>query len=212
MHGQYHPPMYLGGSFHCPECHAFSSQDWRDMVARRGSSSFKEVQGFSVSFCNHCEKPALWIGRQLIYPDVSTAEPPSPDLPVEIQADYDEARGIVNRSPRGAAALLRLCIQKLCAQLGEPGKNINSDIASLVTKGLPQGVQQALDAVRVIGNEAVHPGTIDLRDDRDTANRLFKMVNFIAAKMITEPNEIAAMYGSLPASKIAEIEKRDGRA
>ena len=113
-------------------------------------------------------------------------------------------------SPRGAAALLRLGIQKLCAHLGQPGKNINADIKALVAEGLPPKVQEALDSVRVIGNDAVHPGTIDLNDNRDIANQLFRLVNFIAQKMITEPKEIEDIYNSLPAEKLKGINERDG--
>src|SRR5690348_4056488 len=92
---------------------------------------------------------------------------------------------IYSRSPRGAAALLRLAIQKLCIELGEPGKNLNTDIGSLFRKGLPVTVQQALDAVRVIGNEAVHPGQIDFADTPEITGTLFNLVNFIAEKMIS---------------------------
>src|SRR5688500_789233 len=100
------------------------------------------------------------------------------------------ATSILNRSRRATAARLRLCIQKLCIQLGEPGNNINNDIASLVKKGLSVTMQQALDSVRVIGNDAVHPGEMDLKDDRDTALKLFTLVNLIAHRMITEPREV----------------------
>ena len=113
---------------------------------------------------------------------------------------------------RGAAALLRLAIQKLCRHFGTPGKNINDDIAALVADGLPPKVQQALDSVRVIGNEAVHPGTLDLRDDLTTAAQLFRLVNFIAQKMITEPKEIDGIYSSLPQRKREEITRRDKRS
>jgi hypothetical protein len=116
---------------------------------------------------------------------------------------------IANLSPRGAAALLRLAIQKLCIYLGGAGSNINSDIAQLVSNGLPPKVQEALDSVRVIGNEAVHPGTLDLKDDRKTVGMLFRLINFIAIKMITEPREIAEIYGSLPPDKLKAIAKRD---
>jgi hypothetical protein len=134
---------------------------------------------------------------------------PNPDLPGEIKGDYQEARSIVSRSPRGSAALLRLAIQKLCKELGEPGKNINEDIGSLVRKGLPTRVQRALDVVRVIGNEAVHPGQIEVSDNPAIAASLFRLVNIIAEHMISEPKAIAELYRSLPPDKLKGIEDRD---
>jgi hypothetical protein len=133
-------------------------------------------------------------------------------MPDEIRADFNEAREIFFLSPRGAAALLRLAVQKLCAVLGESGKNINDDIASLVKKGLSVQIQEALDIVRVIGNEAVHPGQIDLNDDRATAASLFELVNLIIEERISEPKRRAEMYAKLPASKRDAIAKRDGVA
>jgi hypothetical protein len=145
----------------------------------------------------------------MVYPDSSQAPLPNPDLPDDIKTDYEEARKIINRSPRGAAALLRLCIQKLCAFLGESGTNINSDIAALVKKGLNPKIQKSLDIVRVIGNEAVHPGTIDLRDNIEVAIQLCKIINIVADAMITQPKLIDSMYSALPEEKKEQIEKRD---
>jgi hypothetical protein len=54
-------------------------------------------------------------------------------------------------------------------------------------------LQQALDIVRVIGNESFHPGQIDLRDNRETATKLFQLVNIIADAMISRPKQIAAL-------------------
>jgi hypothetical protein len=130
-------------------------------------------------------------------------------LPEEIRADYDEARRIIDRSPRGAAALLRLCVQKLCHHLGESGQNVNSDIASLVKKGLNPKIQKSLDIVRVIGNEAVHPGTMDLRDSPETAATLCGLINVIAETMISQPKTIDQLYDQLPPEKREHIEKRD---
>lgn len=163
-----------------------------------------------LSRCYSCGRLSVWVSTKIVYPTiVSAGTPPNDDLPAEVKADYNEARAIVDLSPRGAAALLRLCIQKLCKHLGEPGENLNDDIAGLVKKGLARRVQQALDIVRVIGNESVHPGQIDLRDDPATASRLFELVNLIAEKMITEPKHIDAMFNSLPEGKRRAVEARD---
>ncbi|MDX2180300.1 MAG: DUF4145 domain-containing protein [Bryobacteraceae bacterium] len=145
----------------------------------------------------------------LVFPSGRVGPAPNPDLPEDIRLDFEEARIILNQSPRGAAALLRLCIQKLCAHLGEPGRDLNLDIRSLVRKGLPIQVQRALDVVRVVGNEAVHPGTMDLRDNTAIALKLLDLVNYIAEKMISEPKKHEALFNELPETKRQPIEKRD---
>jgi hypothetical protein len=145
----------------------------------------------------------------MVYPDTSVAPYPNPDLPPEVKSDYDEARAILSRSPRGAAALLRLAVQKFCKHLGEKGDNINQDIGELVKKGLPVGVQQALDAVRVIGNNAVHPGQIDITDDPETAARLFELINVVCDYMVTQPKRVKEIYDKIPAAQKEAINKRD---
>ena len=107
--------------------------------------------------------------------------------------------------------MLRLSIQKLCKFLGGKGKNIDDDIAALVKKGLDPRVQQALDVVRVVGNNAVHPGQLDLRDDHATAEKLFGLVNVIAEIMITQPKHIAELYGGLPPGALEAIARRDAK-
>jgi hypothetical protein len=93
--------------------------------------------------------------------------------------------------------------------LGLKGKNIDDDIAELVKRGLDTRIQKALDIVRVVGNDAVYPGAIDLRDDKSTAVELFTLVNLIVETMIAQPKHIERMYDALPASKREAIEKRD---
>lgn len=63
--------------------------------------------------------------------------------------------------------------------------------------------------MRVIGNNAVHPGSIDLRDDRATAENLFRLLNLIAEKMISEPKHVDEVYAALPPNALAAIEARD---
>jgi hypothetical protein len=137
---------------------------------------------------------------------------PNPDLPEEVIKDYEEARSVVSKSPRSAAALLRLGVQKLCISLGESGTNLNDDIGALVRKGLPVVVQQALDIVRVTGNNAVHPGTIDFSEDPAIARTLFQLLNFIANRMITEEKAITRIYEAFPKGALEQIKKRDAQA
>lgn len=148
----------------------------------------------------------------MVYPLFGIAPLPNADMPGDVKADYEEARSIAATSPRGAAALLRLAVQKLCKHLGEPGKHIDTDIKNLVTKGLPEAVQQALDSVRVVGNNAVHPGQIDFTDNADVANGLFAMVNFICENRITQPMMITQFFqANVPEETQGHIAKRDGR-
>ena len=144
----------------------------------------------------------------MLYPDTGTAPQPNPDLPVPVKEIYLEAAAIASRSPRGAAALLRLAIALLCKELGGRGEKVNDDIGKLVKKGLPERVQQALDIVRVTGNKAVHPGQIDI-DDPDVVARLFELLNVIAEYCISMPNRIGNLYSALPQTALEQIQKRD---
>ena len=202
------PPEREKSAYHCPHCRAYSSQLWSNVFAQF-KSVMQTVNDVYISRCTHCEKNTIWVGGELVYPEDRQAPLPNDDLPEDIKADYNEATSIIGKSPRGAAALLRLCIQKLCKHLGEGGKNINNDIAALVKKGLNPKIQKSLDIVRVIGNGAVHPGTIDIKDDPESAITLCQLINIIADTMITQSKMVESIYSSLPEEKREQIEKRD---
>ncbi|MBV6304924.1 DUF4145 domain-containing protein [Candidimonas humi] len=204
------PPKFYGKGFTCPLCHAYAQIGWSTLSA--GGS----WTPFLISMCAHCKGRMVWLANKdetdgrLIFPSTSTAPPRHPDLPEICHADYDEAKDVVDRSPRGAGALLRLCLEKLCAHLtGTPNKSINENIASLVAGGLPARIQQSLDYLRVIGNCAVHPGNIDLNDSPEMVHSMFELINIIVENQITQPRAIEALYGQLPAGAREAVEKRD---
>jgi hypothetical protein len=144
-----------------------------------------------------------------VYPDTGLAPLPSADMPEAVRKIYEEAAGISAKSPRGAAALLRLAVQNLCIDLS--GKNnINDAIAELVKQGLPPRIQKALDIVRVVGNNAVHPGQIDV-DNEHTVMSLFELLNVICEYIITMPGKVAHLYSDLPEATKQSIERRDGK-
>ena len=153
----------------------------------------------------------MWLNDKMIWPAPKEGPAPNVDLPADIKIDFEEAGRILPQSPRGAAALLRLCIQKLCEYLGEKG-DIDKCIASPVAKGLNKRIEKTLDIIRVIGNNAVHPGQIDLRDDNAAALKLFDLVNLITDALISQPKHIEAMYDSLPQGAKDGIEARNKKA
>ena len=105
-----------------------------------------------------------------------------------------------------------LALQKLCGILGGKGKDINSDIKELVNKGLSTHIQQALDIVRVIGNNAVHPGQIDIQDNPEIAKELFNLMNEIVEDQLSKIHKLAQIdkiYKSLPPSTLKGIDDRD---
>lgn len=206
MKSKYYPPIHGESKFNCIFCNVYSAQSWFDTRLITQQYFATEIRACQ---CNHCHKWSFWHNGVMVVPDASPVEPVHHDLPEDCKLDYEEARSIISKSPRAAAALLRLVIQKLCAHLGESGANINNDIKSLVTKGLSPLVQKALDYCRVVGNNAVHPGEIDINDTPETAHKLFQMINFIVEDRITRPMEIQTLYAQLPESAIAAIEKRD---
>jgi len=203
---KYYPPKSNEKQFHCIHCGVYASQGWSTLLFDiRGNSS-----PIMYSHCSHCKKLSYWHDGKMIIPSEAPVPPPHPDLPIECSSDYVEARDIVARSPKAAAALLRLVVQKLMPLLGQKGKNINEDIASLVAKGLPVQVQQALDYCRVGGNNAVDPGEININDTPEIAYNLFNMINFIVEDRIERPKEIQTLYEKLPEEARKAIEKRDG--
>lgn len=225
---EYILPEFGQDAFNCPHCGTYSRQIWINYllngislgtpaIQEIGLSNLKKiisertVRNLCISFCEKCKAYVIWNNGIIVYPNKSIAPIPSKDTPKEILDDYKEASNIFEKSPRSSAALLRLVIQKLLVVLGEKGRNINDDIASLVSKGLPVRIQKALDIVRVVGNNAVHPGTIDINDNPKIAFALFNLVNLIIDFMITQPKEIDNLYSSLPQGALEAIQIRDSK-
>lgn len=213
-------PIGYGASFICPHpsCGVYADHQWGkvvDLQVRPTSSSYtsREIAPGTklfVALCAACFEEVVFLDGKMIAPSSGQAPAPNTDMPPEIIEDYIEAGKVLPLSPRGAAALLRLVVQKLLPIIGAKEGDINRMIGELVAKGtIGPAIQQALDSVRVIGNEAVHPGVMDLKDDFQTATSLFKLVNFIVEKAISEPKAVAEIFAGLPANKLAGIVDRD---
>ena len=204
--------------FTCPHCGTLAGIEWGKASAYHSNGhifitdSYIDQPTFMIyiSTCRACGNYHLWLNDKMIVPITSNIPMPNDDMPEEVKEIYLEARGVFPYSAKAAAALLRLAVQKLCMVLGGDGKKIDDDIKRLVQNGLPVKIQQALDAIRVIGNNAVHPGTIDLNDNPEIAALLFQFINIIVQDMITQPKSIGALYSQLPQGALDAIQRRDG--
>lgn len=214
----YTAPEFKKEAFNCPHCRAFAHMKWQS----------KESSVYYQAICDHCKKDSFWRVTQIngsalnngfmvnigtmLYPDFGSAPLPAEDMPEDVKKDYEEAARIFIKSPRGAAALLRLGLQKLCIHLGEEGKNINTDIRSLVKKEVLSGqVVKVADTLRITGNNAVHPGQIVDEDFDKVAAKMFDLINFIVKKAITEPKELDELYQLMPENARTAAEAQDKR-
>jgi hypothetical protein len=176
----------------------------------QGSAS-GEISGLAISKCEHCRECVVWLRDKIVFPETSTAPKAHEDMPENAKEFFNEARMTLDRSPRSAAALLRLTADHLCDELGAKGKNLNQKIGNLVQMGLPREVQKAFDGIRGFGNDALHtPGVIFEIDDRNTALPLFELLNLIVEKTITDKKTIKRIYSILPEGVKKSIKKRDG--
>lgn len=198
-------------AFHCPhsDCGVFATQEWSDIYAADTNGSIQEGE-LSGSRCGACGRITLWHNDEIILPMVRQGEAPHVDMPDDVREIYEEARAVAPISRKSAAGLLRLALQMLVDEL-EPGKgSIDDKIGALVRKGLDPQIQQAMDVLRVVGNESVHPGQIDLDADHEMLPALFNLANVIVEQVIARPKHIGGLFAKLPETKLAAIERRDG--
>lgn len=215
MAPRYVAPIFLGEAFTClhPDCQTLASMSWGQVTSSLGRYGYLSFQ-FYICKCEHCERLSIWSTKNdrtgvLIFPSTISAPVAHEHLPSDCQVDFEEAREISSRSPRGAAALLRLCLQKLLGHIGGKGEHIDTDIKALVALGLDPHIQQALDVIRVTGNNAVHPLEMNLEDDHDSVLVLFEMINFIVEERISRPLKTQYRFANLPEKARLAIEKRD---
>ena len=207
-------PALFRDAFVCPQCQAFSQHLWFTVFRRRKSyaANMVELEDYNMSTCTLCEASCMWRKESLLYPLARIDVTPHEDMPDNVRVIYEEARTVGVVSRKSAAALIRLALQTLVDSL-EPGSgDVNKKIGRLVSKGLDPQVQQAMDVMRVVGNNAVHPGQIDLEGDEALVPSLFALANLVVEQMISRPKRVQSLYDALPDTAREAIAKRDERA
>ena len=157
----------------------------------------RDVENVSISYCYNCNEMCLWVYDQLVWPRSEGCPEPKLHAPPNVRRESEEASQTLEASPRGAAALLRMAIEKLCKELGVSGESLKDDIAFFVREDVDARVQKVLDAAQIIESNAIRPGQIGPGGDRATAETLSGLVNLICEKLIMEPRHLQAVYTKL---------------
>jgi hypothetical protein len=171
-----------------------------------------------VSRCYNCKGFTVWVRDRLVFPikgnepldiieadfrqveeDVQELEDNVPESDEHVEAsveeveeaseDFEEAAAILNKSPRGAAALIRICIQNMMPLMKETGKNLDENISSLVRKGLEVEIQQAMDVLQVIRRNPGQESDVDLRDETAIATRMLESLKEILERRMLKNRE-----------------------
>lgn len=204
---------YKKDIFTCLFCGGNTQHNWEVFGVNEGKfvplNIFSNCQEkIAICECVVCKKYSIWKNENLVNPLWSNLAKANEDMPENTMQLYNEAKDVYPLSKKSSAALLRLALQYLCIELGEKGKNINDDIANLVSKGLSVEVQQVLDILRVTGNNAVHPGQLNLDEKPELVSVMFEYINIIVDKFYTEPRKIAESYEKLPEGVRLAIARR----
>jgi|GEM_PF-53865 len=217
------------GTFEGAPLYYETDDEFYDLCIREKSpivtDSMKEhyviaVDNLFISQCDACSMCAVWVGGDLLIPNFSHDITAPDDLQEKAREYFLEAVSIKSKSPRAAAAMLRLCIEELCVDLcikkglfdpNAKKPTLDDMIGLLEQEGLNSRVINALDIVRVIGNDAIHGGKINLNDDTNIVASLFKIIDMICTQMIVEPRQEQELYEILPASKKVGIAQRKAK-
>lgn len=135
--------------------------------------------------------------------------PPNADMPNDCQELYNEAAQVYSFSGRAAVALLRLCLQKLLQIAKVPGASINEQIKHLISTRFSSKEARCMDICRIIGNEGVHPGTIDFISNPDIVPPLFFLINLATDRLFSDERREEELYRLLPEEKRKNLEERN---
>jgi hypothetical protein len=132
-----------------------------------------------VSNCHSCNGFALWVGGLLVFP---TRIDKTPEL---VEEDVEEAAAILEKFPRGAAALMRVCVQKLVPLLEDNGKALNQRVSSLVRKGLEMEMQQSMEVLAVLRSDPAQLSQLESQADKETALRFLDSLQAVLERRMS---------------------------
>jgi hypothetical protein len=153
-------------------------------VFQKHSQSVKaKMANLHVSGCHSCNGFALWVSGRLLFP---IRLEKTPEL---VEEDFADAAAILNKFPREATALMRVCIQKLVPLLKKDGSYLNDYMSSVVRKGLEVEIQQSMEVLQVLRNESGQPTNLETQEDKEMALRFFDSLKAVLERRMLRNGE-----------------------
>ncbi len=145
----YHPQT----TFHCLEGDA---EWWWNVIWQQCPSCSKYV--IELEQRDQID-PTILHRIMLVYPKAAARTPPPQDVPPVYAQDYREACLVLTDSPKASAALSRRCLQNLLRDKAKvKPSSLSAEIDEVMKSDqLPSHLNEAIDAIRNIGNFASHP-------------------------------------------------------
>jgi hypothetical protein len=152
----------------CPTCRTRFSVDNAEMaMIPSHCGELEQIIEVYAHICPECAQRIVYAsisddpeeGATRIYPPLREQLDFSEYVPPGLLRDFEEARKVLDISPKASAMLSRRCLQRLLReQVGLKAKNLDQEIESaLLSNLLPSYLADDLDAVRIVGNFAAHP-------------------------------------------------------
>jgi hypothetical protein len=132
-----------------------------------------KMANLHISNCHSCNGFLLWVSGLLVFP---TRMDKTPEL---VEEDLQEATTILDKFPRGATALMRVCIQKLVPLLNQDGNELDEHVSSLVRKGLEMEMQQATEVLEVLRLDPVQLTQLESQADKEMVLRFLDSLKAI---------------------------------
>lgn len=156
---------------------------------------------------------SLIASQRVVDPDIAFGVPQvNPDLNQRSQDLYNEAGSIMNKSPRAAAALLRLTLEVMLEEdFDLKSGSIYSRLGKLYKDGIPDEIDTALHFVRIVGNAADHPEPgkilLDGEDGEKTVRTLFEIINYIVSTQLSAKKKLRSLTSFFTDTDIQSIER-----
>ncbi len=193
---------------------AIYDEVWVDKVAngrtdnpQRACTSTGRIGNGWIAQCQACGKLSIWIAGRRVWPPGSGGQAANTDMPDDAKVMYREAQQVSGISPRAGAALARRALEVVLenAEGWDKKKTLDKNIEAARQRGLPQEIIDAMDIVRVTGNEALHGGKIAFDDPEENGSErtatLLWLINIVATELYSKPREVRELWDALPENK-----------